>query len=115
MPIYIQKLKLGIRNNSPFFVAVCMICCIYSLGSLMFYIFWSHIYKNKPRLIVGDLVSSGILALLLFIASCTWASSIGYVKRHSSTHFVIDRINMCRDAFAVCEENSDGKWGLYML
>ncbi|RWS08362.1 synaptophysin-like protein [Dinothrombium tinctorium] len=112
-----KYLKMDFSSTAQFFVTVGVLCLLYSLGSLVFYLFMAKYYETNPLLPMIDLVATAILSIFWLAGSIAWAFRVSDVQYYTSPKQLKDEIDYCKECFenpqnctVVCSIGKTGNW-----
>ncbi|CAH8563835.1 unnamed protein product [Heterobilharzia americana] len=119
-PFSIDSVILPSCNNSPikhmygnfasaaqFYVFVGVLAMILCVGICIFYVFFHDSYLRDSRFSKYEFISSVMLVLLWFAASCAWADKVQQFKEYTSVNRICNEVGV----YTECRPEENATYG----
>lgn len=94
---------------SQFYVSIAVLAFLYSLGALVFYLGYKHLYENSTVVPRIDFAITLIFAFMWLVSSSAWAKGLTDVKSATYTNNIVNGCN--KTSFYVCNPGNEPHMG----
>ncbi|CAH1784071.1 unnamed protein product [Owenia fusiformis] len=85
----------NMASSAEFYVFVGVMAFLYSLGALVLYVVFDHIYRKYDLIPIADFIVSALFAVLWLISSSAWAQGVTDLKYYTSPKGLFFEIPQC--------------------
>ncbi|XP_018424130.1 PREDICTED: synaptophysin-like protein 1 [Nanorana parkeri] len=103
-----EELHLTGDYSSPsqFYVSIAVLAFLYSLGALVFYLGYKHLYENSGNVPRIDFVITVIFAFMWLVSSSAWGKGLTDIKSATNTNNIA--LNHCNQtSFYKCHSGDE--------
>ena len=104
-----KTFPMDFSSSPKFFVTTGVLCMMYCVGALAFYVLSANVYSTNPLLPVIDLIVTGIFTIFWFAGSCAWAAGVSDLKYYTNPAYLRQYIPVCKDR-DYCDTNKVANW-----
>ncbi|KAJ8387008.1 hypothetical protein AAFF_G00161850 [Aldrovandia affinis] len=102
-PVAETHLMGDAESSAEFFVAIAVLALLYSLGALLTYTGYLHVYRESDYAPMLDLAATAIMATLWLLCSSAWAKGLQNMKYATGTVGIRATLALCQEEGVVCE------------
>lgn len=104
-----KQFPMDFSSSARFYVTTGVLCMLYCIGALAFYMFSASYYATNPLIPVLDLIATGILTIFWFAGACAWAAGVSDLKYYTNPSYFKKYIPLCKEPDA-CATNKVANW-----
>ncbi|XP_015785011.1 synaptophysin-like protein 1 [Tetranychus urticae] len=105
-----RNFPMDFSSSARFFVTTGVLCMLYCIGALAFYLTSAPIYATNPLIPVLDLVATGIFTIFWFAGSCAWAAGVSDLKYYTNPSTFKRHLKVCDVKPTICSTKSLANW-----
>ncbi|XP_054723997.1 synaptophysin-like isoform X2 [Uloborus diversus] len=105
-------LPFDYTSSAAFYVATGVLAFLYTIFTLVVYIFFHQMYANNPKLPVIDMGITAVLSVFWLAGSSAWAQGVADLKFYLHPDTVFNFLGICKLPDVACETTEDGTYGL---
>lgn len=105
-----KKFPMDFSSSARFYVTTGVLCMLYCIGALIFYVFSAPYYATNPLIPVLDLIATAIFTVFWFAGSCAWAAGVSDLKFYTNPNYLKKHLNICKESGDVCTTNKVANW-----
>ncbi|XP_074596004.1 synaptophysin-like protein 1 [Brevipalpus obovatus] len=104
-----KTFPMDFSSSAKFYVTTGVLCMMYCVGALAFYVLSATVYSTNPLIPVIDLIVTGIFTIFWFAGSCAWAAGVSDLKYYTNPVYLRQYIPVCKER-DMCDTNKVANW-----